>query len=148
MRTYSPKPTDISRQWHLIDAEGKILGRLAQHIAQVLMGKGKPIYARHMDTGDYVIAINAEKVQVTGRKREQKLYYRHTGYPGGLRSTTMEKMLATHPERVLRHAVRGMLPHNTLGRHMLRKLKIYAGPTHPHQAQIHAKTTPTVMVEE
>ena len=136
MKTYSTKAKDIEREWHVIDASGKILGRLASEVAQLLRGKHKPIYVPHLDTGDYVIIINAEKVRVTGKKAKEKLYYRHSGYPGGLKSTTLAEMLKTHPTRVLEHAVKGMLPKGPLGRAMLKKLKVYAGPAHPHQAQM------------
>jgi len=136
MKTYSAKSSDIDRRWVLIDASGKTLGRLASEIAIVLKGKHKPIYSPHLDTGDFVVVINAEKVRVTGKKMEQKVYYRHTQYPGGLRSVTLKRQLATHPSRVIEHAVKGMLPHNRLGAAMLRKLKVYQGPTHPHEAQI------------
>ena len=135
MRTYSPKAGDVQRQWHVIDASDVVLGRLASHVATLLRGKHKPIFAPHMDTGDFVIVVNAEKVALTGSKLEDKLAYRHSGYPGGLRSVAYRELLAKHPERVVEKAVRGMLPKNTLGRNMLRKLKVYAGPDHPHQAQ-------------
>lgn len=135
MKTYSPKPSEIKHDWYLVDAEDKTLGRLASEIAKVLRGKHKPIYAPHLDTGDYVIVINAEKVHVTGNKLDQKMYYRHSGYPGGLTSITLREQLKRHPTRVIRSAVKGMLPHNRLGRAMMRKLKIYAGDRHPHQAQ-------------
>jgi large subunit ribosomal protein L13 len=135
MKTYTPKPADIQRRWWVVDAEGQILGRLASAVATRLRGKDKPIFAPHADTGDFVIVINAEKVRVTGRKLEQKKYYRHSGYPGGFRETTLAEMLAKHPERVIERAVRGMLPKNTLGDHLIKKLKVYAGPTHPHAAQ-------------
>jgi len=135
VRTYSPRPTDIARKWYVIDAEGKTLGRLASEIAKVLRGKGKPIYSPHVDVGDYVIVVNAEKIAVTGRKLDQKIYYRHSGYPGGLRSISLREQLRRHPERVMKSAVKGMLPKNRLGRRMLRKLKVYAGDAHPHQAQ-------------
>ena len=135
MKTHSTKPSEIVRQWYVVDAEGQTLGRLASELAKVLKGKHKPIYSPHLDTGDYVVVINAEKVHVTGRKMDQKVYYSHSGYPGGLKSVTLREQLKRHPTRVLRSAVKGMLPHNPLGRVMLRKLKIYAGDTHPHQAQ-------------
>jgi large subunit ribosomal protein L13 len=136
MKTYSTKPKDIKREWHVIDASGKILGRLASEAAHLLKGKHKPIYVPHLDTGDYVIIINADKIRVTGRKAEQKVYYHHSGYPGGLKSRTLEEMMKKRPEWVVEHAVKGMLPKNVLGRAMFRKLKVYTGPTHPHQAQI------------
>jgi large subunit ribosomal protein L13 len=135
MKTHSTKPSDIRREWYLVDAENKTLGRLASEIAKVLRGKNKPIYAPHLDTGDYVIVINAEKVHVTGRKLDQKIYYRHSGYPGGLTSISLREQLKRHPTRVIRSAVWGMLPHNRLGRAVMKKLKVYAGDSHPHQAQ-------------
>jgi large subunit ribosomal protein L13 len=135
MKTHSTKPSEIERQWYVVDAEGQTLGRLASEIAKILKGKHKPIYAPNLDTGDFVIVVNAEKVHVTGRKMDQKLYYRHSGYPGGLTSITLREQLSKHPTRVIRSAVRGMLPHNRLGRSMLRKLKVYAGDSHPHAAQ-------------
>jgi len=136
MKTHSTKASDIKRDWHVIDASGRTLGRLATEIAQLLKGKHKPIYAPHLDTGDYVIVVNAEKVRVTGNKAKQKVYYRHSGYPGGLKAITFEKMMEKHPARIIEQAVRGMLPKNPLGRAMFRKLKVYDGPTHPHQAQV------------
>ena len=136
MKSYSPKAADIVRSWHVIDASGQTLGRLASEIAQMLKGKSKPIYAPHMDVGDYVIVINAERIRVTGDKLQSKLYYRHSGYPGGLSSMSLGKQLDKFPARVIEHAVRGMLPHTSLGRAMYRKLKVYAGPTHPHGAQV------------
>lgn len=135
MRTFSPKPGDITRQWHVIDAEDLVLGHLAVQVANLLRGKHKPIYAPHMDTGDFVIVVNAEKVALTGSKRTTKLSYRHSGYPGGLKAVKYTDLLATHPERAVEKAIRGMLPKNSLGRQMLRKLKVYAGPEHPHSAQ-------------
>lgn len=135
MKTRSMKLSEIERQWYVVDAQGQTLGRLASEIAKVLKGKHKPIYSPHLDTGDYVIVINAEKVHVTGQKMDQKVYYSHSGYPGGLKSVTLREQLQRHPTRVVRTAVKGMLPHNPLGRSMLRKLKIYAGDTHPHEAQ-------------
>lgn len=136
MKTYATKAEDVERQWHVIDAAGQTLGRLASQVARLLMGKHKPIYAKYLDTGDYVIVINAAKVKITGKKAKQKIYYRHSGYPGGLKAITFEQMLATHPTRVIEHAVKGMLPHNSLGRAMFKKLKVYAGDKHPHQAQL------------
>ena len=136
MKTYSTRAKDIERQWHVVDASGKTLGRFASQIVSLLMGKHKPIYVPYLDTGDYVIVLNAAKVRVTGKKAKQKVYYRHSGYPGGLKAITFEDMLATHPTRVIEHAVRGMLPHNRLGRAMFKKLKVYAGDGHPHQAQV------------
>jgi large subunit ribosomal protein L13 len=135
MKTYSAKPGEIERHWYVVDAEAKTLGRLATQIAEVLRGKGKPAYTPHVDTGDFVIVVNAEKVHVTGQKLDQKLYYKHSGYPGGLHSRTLREQLERRPEEVLRKAVRGMLPKNRLASAQLRKLKIYAGPDHPHAAQ-------------
>ena len=135
MRTHSTKPSEIERQWFVVDARGQTLGRLASEIAKILKGKHKPIYAPHLDTGDFVIVINAERVHVTGSKMDQKMYYRHSGYPGGLKSITLREQLKRHPTRVIRSAVKGMLPHNRLGRAMLRKLKVYARDAHPHEAQ-------------
>jgi large subunit ribosomal protein L13 len=135
VRTFSPKAGDIQHQWHVIDASDVVLGRLASHAAILLRGKHKPIFAPHVDTGDFVIVVNAEKIALTGRKLEQKQAYRHSGYPGGLRAVAYSDLLEKHPERVIEKAVRGMLPKNSLGRSMLRKLKVYAGPEHPHQAQ-------------
>lgn len=136
MRTYVTKASDIERRWWVIDASGKTLGRLATEIARLLRGKNKPIYSPHLDTGDFVVVINAAKVRVTGKKAEEKIYYHHSNYPGGFKSITFAKLLATHPTRVIEHAVKGMLPHNRQGRAMAKKLKVYAGDTHPHQAQI------------
>jgi large subunit ribosomal protein L13 len=135
VRTYSPKPGDVQRQWHVIDATDVVLGRLASQTARLLRGKHKAIFAPHVDTGDFVVIVNADKVALTGAKREQKLAYRHSGYPGGLRAVPYGELLEKHPRKAVEKAVRGMLPHNTLGRAMLRKLKVYAGPEHPHQAQ-------------
>ena len=135
MRTYSPKPGDVTRNWHVIDATDVVLGRLASQAAQLLRGKHKPIYAPHADTGDFVVIINAGKVAVSGNKRDGKLLYRHSGYPGGLRSQTVGQLLDSRPDRLVEKAVVGMLPHNTLGRSMAKKLKVYAGPEHPHTAQ-------------
>ncbi|HEY8858151.1 MAG TPA: 50S ribosomal protein L13 [Gaiellales bacterium] len=135
MKTYSAKPGEIERHWYVVDAEAKTLGRLATQIADVLRGKGKAAYTPHVDTGDFVIVVNARKVHVTGQKLDQKLYYKHSGYPGGLHSRTLREQLERRPEEVLRKAVRGMLPKNRLASAQLRKLKIYAGPDHPHAAQ-------------
>ena len=135
MRTFSPKDSDITRQWHVIDASDVVLGRLASQAAVLLRGKHKPIFAPHVDTGDFVIVVNADKVALTGNKLEQKRAYRHSGYPGGLRAVGYAELMAKHPERAVEKAVRGMLPKNSLGRKTLRKLKVYAGPDHPHQAQ-------------
>jgi len=140
MKTYSTKLSEIEREWHVIDASDKVLGRLATQIANLLMGKHKPIFSRHLDTGDFVVIINADKVRITGNKAKQKLYYRHSGYPGGLKSISFEKMMQTQPTRVIEHAVRGMLPHNRLGAKMIKKLRVYTGDTHPHLAQ--TKATP------
>ncbi len=135
MRTYSAKPQEVQREWYVVDATGKTLGRLASEIAKILRGKHKPIYTPHVDCGDFVIVVNADKIRVTGRKLDQKIYYRHSGYPGGLKSISLRDQLAKHPERVIQLAVRGMLPKNRLGRRMIKKLKVYASPDHPHQAQ-------------
>lgn len=135
MRTYVATPATRERNWYVVDASGKTLGRLATQIADTLRGKRKPEYTPHCDVGDFVIVVNAEKVAVTGRKREMKRYYRHSGYPGGLRSRTYEQMLEHRPEEIIRLAVKGMLPRTRLGRAQLRKLKVYAGPDHPHAAQ-------------
>ncbi len=140
MRTYRTKVSEIERKWHIIDAEGKILGRLCSQIARLLMGKHKPIYSPHLDTGDYVIVLNAAKVRVTGRKAQQKIYYRHSGYPEGLRSITYAEMMKTHPTRAIEHAVKGMLPKNRLGARMLKKLKVYEGESHPHKPQVSTET--------
>jgi large subunit ribosomal protein L13 len=135
VRTFSPKPSDVQRQWHLIDATDVVLGRLAAQTATLLRGKHKPIYAPHVDTGDFVVIVNAGKVALTGAKRDNKVEYRHSGFPGGIRATSYDELLAKNARRVVEKAVKGMLPHNTLGRKMLSKLKVYAGPEHPHQAQ-------------
>ncbi len=135
MRTYSPKPGDVQRLWYVIDAEDVVLGRLASHVAQLLRGKHKPVFAPHADTGDFVVVINAGKVSLSGNKREQKLAYRHSGYPGGLRATNYTQLLEKNPRRAVEKAVWGMLPKNRIARKQLRKLKVYAGPEHPHQAQ-------------
>lgn len=135
MRTYTPKPGDVERNWYVIDATDVVLGRLASHVATLLRGKHKATFAPHVDGGDFVIVINAEKVALTGNKRETKLAYRHSGYPGGLRATRYVDLLEKHPERAIEKAVRGMLPHTTLGRGQLSKLKVYRGAEHPHAAQ-------------
>jgi large subunit ribosomal protein L13 len=135
MKTYTPKVTDIQRRWLIVDAENKVLGRLASEIAQLLRGKHKPMFTPHLDTGDFVIVVNAEKVRLTGNKAETKTYFRHTGYMGGEKHIPVKDMLTAHPERVVELAVKGMLPKNNLGRLMRRKLKVYAGPDHPHVAQ-------------
>ena len=134
-RTYTPKANEIQRDWVVIDATDIVLGRLASHSAALLRGKHKPIFANHVDTGDFVIIVNADKVALTGKKREQKFAYRHSGYPGGLTAKPYRELLVERPDRAVEKAVRGMLPHTTLGRQMLKKLKVYAGPNHPHQAQ-------------
>ncbi len=135
MRTYSAKPGEIQRDWYVVDADGQTLGRLATQIADTLRGKRKAAYTPHVDTGDFVVVVNAEKVTVTGKKAEQKVYYRHTGRPGGLKETSYEVMLERKPTEILRKAVKGMMPRTRLGRQQFRKLKIYAGPEHPHEAQ-------------
>ena len=135
MRTYSPKPGDVNREWHVIDATDVVLGRLASQVAVLLRGKHKPIFAPHVDTGDFVIVINAEKIALTGQKREQKMDYRHSGFPGGLRATNYVELLATNPRRAIEIAVKGMLPHNKLSDAQITKLKVYAGDVHPHAAQ-------------
>ena len=135
MRTYSPKASEITRKWYVVDAEGLVLGRLSTEVARVLRGKHKPVFAPHIDTGDHVVVVNADKVVLTANKAEQKMVYRHSGYPGGLKAQSFGSALSSKPEEVVRRAVRGMLPKNRLGRQMLTKLKVYAGPTHPHSAQ-------------
>lgn len=137
MKTYVTKPAEVdeTRRWYVVDAQGQTLGRLASQVAALLKGKHKPIYSPSVDCGDYVVVINAEKIAVTGRRMEQKFYHRHSGYPGGLSSISLQHQLGKHPHRVLQTAIKGMLPKNVLGRKMLSKLKVYAGPNHPHQAQ-------------
>ena len=135
MRTFSPKPADITRTWHVIDADGAVLGKVATQAATLLKGKHKPIYAPHVDTGDHVIVVNAAKLDLSARKLAEKQYHRHSGYPGGLRTESLEHLVARDPERVVRLAVRGMLPKTRLGRKQLKKLRVYAGPEHPHAAQ-------------
>lgn len=135
MKTFSAKPAQVRHEWFVVDAAGKTLGRLATEIARRLRGKHKPEYTPHVDTGDYIVVINAEKVRVTGRKASNKIYYRHSGYIGGLKATSFEKLQGRHPERIIEQAVKGMLPKNPLGRAMYRKLKVYAGPEHQHAAQ-------------
>lgn len=135
MKTYVARDGENTKQWFVVDAEGKVLGRLASEIAAILRGKNKPEYSPFQDMGDFVIVVNADKVKVTGQKAEQKLYRRHSGYPGGLKERTYAQMMQVHPTRILESAVRGMLPHNSLGRQMFKKLKVYAGAEHPHQAQ-------------
>jgi large subunit ribosomal protein L13 len=134
--TYSPKASEIERAWHVVDADGMVLGRLSTEVANLLRGKHKPMYTPHLDTGDHVIVINADKVVLTSSKADTKMVYRHSGYPGGLKSTTYAEMLRTKPEEAVRRTIRGMIPKNRLGRQMLTKLKVYAGPTHPHSAQM------------
>ncbi|HZZ50249.1 MAG TPA: 50S ribosomal protein L13 [Pseudonocardia sp.] len=135
MRTFSPKPAEIEHAWHVIDATDVVLGRLATHAATLLRGKHKPIFAPHVDTGDFVVIVNAEKIAVSGNKRDDKFVYRHSGYPGGLRQRTVGEMIEKFPDRLVEKAVKGMLPKNKLGRAVGKKLKVYAGPTHPHSAQ-------------
>jgi len=134
-KTYSPKPSDIERAWHVVDATSLPLGRLASEVAQILRGKHKPMYAPHLDTGDFVVIVNAERVAVTSDKSQSKIYYRHSGYPGGIKAETFEALRERRPEAIIERAVKGMLPKNKLGRQMGRKLKVYAGPDHPHGAQ-------------
>ena len=153
-KTYSAKPSEIDAAWHVMDATGKPLGRLTVEVARILQGKHKPTYTAHVLTGDFVVVVNASHVGVTGRKKEQKTYFRHTGYPGGLKTTTLQKLLDTHPDRAIKRAVKGMLPKNILARRMLGRLKVYAGAEHPHEAQITgslkrlAAATPTDKAEE
>ena len=135
MRTYSAKVGEIERKWWLVDASDYTLGRLAARIATILQGKNKPVYTAHIDTGDFIVVVNVDKINISGRKLEQKVYYRHSGYPGGQKAVLMKDMFEKHPERVLMHAVKGMMPHNRLGRAQLKKLKIYTGAGHPHEAQ-------------
>lgn len=145
-KPYQTKASELNPEWHIIDAEGKTLGRLATEIAMLLMGKHKPIYVPNLNTGDYVIVVNAEKIRVTGNKLQQKIYYRHSGYHGGLKERTLAQMLDKTPTRVIRQAVKGMLPKNSMGRHMLARMKAYAGPDHPHEAQM--KGNPAKTSEE
>jgi large subunit ribosomal protein L13 len=135
MKTYSAKEVELEKKWFLIDAEGRVLGRMATTIANILRGKNKPIFTPHVDTGDFVVVVNAEKVKLTGNKLTGKIYYRHSGYPGGLKSTTPKKIIEKKPEELIRIAVKGMLPKNKLGRRLIKKLKVYKGKDHPHQAQ-------------
>jgi large subunit ribosomal protein L13 len=139
VKTYATRAGDIRREWHVVDAAGKVLGKLAVEVASLLMGKHKPIYAPNLDTGDYVVVINAAKVKVSGKKAEQKRYYRHSGYPGGLKDPTFEEVFSRYPTRVIEYAVKGMLPHSHLGKDMFRKLRVYAGAEHPHYAQLGPK---------
>jgi len=143
MKTYSTKASDIKREWHVIDASNEVLGRLATRIANLLMGKHKPLFCRNLDVGDFVVVLNADKIRVTGNKIKQKMYYRHSGYPGGLKSVNLEKMMQTHPTRVIENAVKGMLPRNKLNARMMKRLKVYAGDTHPHQGQVTATPVKT-----
>jgi large subunit ribosomal protein L13 len=135
MKTYQAKKEEIDHKWYLINAEGRVLGRLSTELAKILKGKNKPTYTPHVDTGDFVVVVNAGKVTLTGRKLKDKIYFHHTGYPGGIKQISAEKLLAKKPTEMVRMAVRGMLPKNSLGRQMLRKLKVYSGPNHPHEAQ-------------
>ncbi len=135
-KTYSIKASDIERKWHVIDASDEVLGRLATRIAGLLMGKHKPMFCRNLDVGDFVVVINADKVRVTGNKAKQKMYYRHSGYPGGLKSVSLEKMMQTYPNRVIEHAVKGMLPRNKLSAGMMKRFKVYSGDSHPHVGQV------------
>jgi large subunit ribosomal protein L13 len=139
MKTYSVKVSEIKREWHVIDASDKILGRLATEAAKLLMGKHKSIFCRHLDVGDFVVVLNAEKIRVSGDKVKQKVYYRHSGYPGGFKSVTLEDLMQNHPTRAVEYAVKGMLPHNRLGASMIKKLKVYVGDKHPHLAQTEGK---------
>jgi large subunit ribosomal protein L13 len=141
MKTYSTKAADIKREWHVIDASGKVLGRLATQVAGLLMGKHKPVFSRHLDVGDHVVVINADQIRVTGNKVKQKLYHHHSGYPGGLKSITLERVMQTHPTRVIEHAVKGMLPHTRLSAGMMKRLRVFAGAEHPYQSQIKATST-------
>jgi large subunit ribosomal protein L13 len=149
MKTFSLKAGDVETAWHVVDAEGQPLGRLATRVALLLRGKHRPTYTPHLDNGDFVIVVNAAKVRFTGSKSGQKIYYRHTGYPGGLKETILDKMMDKHPDRVVQKAVKGMLPHNRLSRKLLGHLKIYGGPEHPHEAQVNAgKTREPVAAKE
>jgi large subunit ribosomal protein L13 len=135
MKTYQAKKEELEQKWYLVNAEGKVLGRLATELAKILRGKNKPTYTPHLDTGDFIIVVNAGKLTLTGKKMKDKIYYHHTGYPGGIKEMSAEKLLAKKPTEMIRMAVKGMLPKNSLGRQMFRKLKVYAGPNHPHEAQ-------------
>jgi large subunit ribosomal protein L13 len=139
VKTYSVKASDIKREWHVIDATDQVLGRLATEVARIIMGKNKAMFTRNLDTGDFVVIINAGKIRTSGTKGTGKFYYRHSGYPGGFKATSLDDMMRTKPEWVIEHAVKGMLPHNRLGSSMIKKLKIYTGDTHPHAAQVVAK---------
>jgi large subunit ribosomal protein L13 len=142
MKTYSTKISEVKREWHVIDADGQVLGRLAAQIANMLMGKGKVIYTRNLDTGDYVVVINAAKIRVTGNKMEKKFYHRHSNYPGGFKSISLGKMMVENPAKALEEAIKGMLPHTRLGAAMVRKLKVYGGNEHPHAAQVKPAVSP------
>ena len=135
MKTYSAKPSDVNHEWFVVDAKDKVLGRLASEIAQILRGKHKPIFTPHIDTGDFVVVVNADKVRVTGKKEQMKSYFSHSGYPGSTKTILIKDLRENHPERIIINAVKGMLPHNKLGRQIIKKLKVYAGPNHPHDAQ-------------
>ncbi|MDO8472285.1 MAG: 50S ribosomal protein L13 [Dehalococcoidia bacterium] len=148
MNTSSTKISEVKRQWHVIDASEKTLGRLATEAASILHGKHKPTFSPSLDTGDFVVVVNASRVKVTGKKKELKIYYRHSGYPGGLKSAKLGDLLDTRPTRVIEHAIKGMLPHNNLGRTMFKKLKVYAGPDHPHQAQVAVSAATATAPEE
>ncbi len=137
-KTYSPKASEVTHAWRLVDADGQTLGRLASQVAGFLRGKHRPVFAEHMDMGDYVVIVNASRIRVSGNKARDRFYYRHSTYPGGLKAVALGEVLEKHPDRLIKHTVKGMLPHNALGRKMLRKLKVYAGPTHPHEAQFRA----------
>jgi large subunit ribosomal protein L13 len=147
-KTYSPKASEVTHAWRLVDAEGQTLGRLATQIAGYLRGKHLATFAEHMDLGDFVVVVNASRIRVTGNNASQRMYYRHSTYPGGLKSVALGELLEKHPERVIKHTVRGMLPHNALGRKMLRKLKVYSGPEHPHEAQFRASEKQQRLGEE
>ena len=147
-KTYSTKASDIKREWHVIDAADKILGRVATQVASLLMGKHKPMFNRHLDVGDYVVVVNAEKIRVSGNKTKQELYYRHSGYPGGFKSVSLGKMLKTHPTRVIKHAVKGMLPHNRLEARMMKRLRVFVGEAHPHRGQVKTVTAKTEETEK
>lgn len=144
MKSYTQKQSEVQRDWYVVDAEDQVLGRLSTQIATLLRGKHKPTFTPHIDGGDFVVVVNAEKIRVTGRKAGQKMYYRHSGYPGGFKKITYQRMMASHPDRIIRFAVKGMIPKTRLGRQLMGKLKVYAGPTHPHTAQLPKVYTPRV----
>ena len=148
IKTYTVKASEVERKWHLIDASDRVLGRLATEAAALLLGKHKPTFTRNLDTGDYVVVINAEKIRVTGNKGKQKLYYRHSGYPGGLKSASLDEVMQKDPTKVIEHAVKGMLPHNRLGDQMFKKLKVYVGEAHPHASQTGTATAKAEEAEE